>query len=65
MDHFHESALDREEGQVIAFIFEDLYLSSFERANQRGMTIQHFEQTVHSGQLHAVNISAEQFLLGS
>jgi len=65
MDHFHESALDREEGQVIAFIFQDFYLSSLERADQRGMAIQHFEQPVYSGQLHTVCLGTEQFLLWS
>src|SRR5258708_4214788 len=65
MDHFHEPALDREECKVIAFVFQDFYLAGFQGAHQRGMTIQHFEQTVYSGQLHTVYFGAEQFLLWS
>lgn len=65
MDHFHKSALDREKCKVIAFILQDLYLSGLQRAHQRGVSIENFEQAVHSGQLYAVDIGAEQFLFGS
>lgn len=64
MDDFHEPALDREEGKVIALVFEDFYLACLQRAHQRGMAVQHFEQPIHTGQLHAIHFGAEQLLLG-
>ena len=49
---------------MVILVFQDFYLSCFQRADQGSMVVQYFEQTHDSGQLHAIYIGAEKFLLG-
>src|SRR5581483_6912753 len=49
VNDFDEATLDREIGEMIAPILENLNAASFQRAYQRSMSVQHFEQTVYTG----------------
>ncbi len=64
MDHFHESALDREIGRSIILILQYFYPARFQCAHQGSMPVQYFEQAHHARQLYTIHVAAEQFLFG-
>src|ERR1700748_539279 len=64
VNDFYEATLDREIGEVVVLVLQNLYPAGFQGADQRRMSVEHFKQAVYAGQLYAIHVGAEQFLLG-
>lgn len=65
VQHFHKTALDLIEREVVGPVFQDLYAACFQGTYQRSMFIEHFKQPRDTGQLNTVYISTKELAFGS